>query len=135
MRTQTKLIGVGAIVMVMLSGIIVLAVFDDAEGPLIYEVNILPVAPEPGDRISVIIYAIDPSGVSSAQLSWSINGGDWQAKDMSFFACLCIAGGRWVTSFGPVQEGDVLEFYATAYDSSPYVNPADTQTFSLEIGS
>jgi hypothetical protein len=119
--------------MILLSGIIVLAVFDDIEGPLIYQVDILPVTPAPGDLISVIIYAIDPSGVSSAQLSWSINGEEWESKDMSFFACLCIAGGRWVTNFGPVQEGDALEFYVTAYDSSPYTNPADTQTFSFEI--
>jgi hypothetical protein len=53
--------------MILLSGIIVLAVFDDIEGPLIYQVDILPVTPAPGDLISVIIYAIDPSGVSSAQ--------------------------------------------------------------------
>lgn len=118
----------------MLAGIIVLVVFDDVEGPLIYEVNILPVSPAPGDRISVTIYAIDPSGVSRAHLSWSINGEEWASKDMSFFACLCIAGGRWVGDFGPVQEGDSLDFYATAYDSSPFTNPADTQTFSFEIG-
>lgn len=117
----------------MLSGIIILAVFDDVEGPLIYQVDILPVNPVDGDLISVIIYAIDPSGVSSAHLSWSINGEDWQEKEMSFFACLCIAGGRWVTNFGPVQDGDALEFYVTAYDSSPYANPADSQTFSFEI--
>lgn len=121
--------------MILLSGVIVWAVFDDIEGPLIYQVDILPVTPVPGDMISVIIYAIDPSGVSSAQLSWSINGKEWQSKDMSFFACLCIAGGRWVTNFGPVQDGDSLQLYATAYDSSLYGNPADTQTFSFMISS
>jgi hypothetical protein len=135
MRSQTKLICIGAILMVVLSGIIILAVFDDVEGPLIYQVDILPVNPAPGDLIKVIIYAIDPSGVAGAHVSWSINGEEWQEKEMSFFACLCIAGGRWVTSFGPVQEGDALEFYVTAYDNSPYVNPADTQTFSFQISS
>ena len=121
--------------MILLSGIIVLAVFDDVEGPLIYQVDILPVTPAPGDMISVIIYAIDPSGVSSALLTWSINGEEWESKDMSFFACLCIAGGRWITNFGPVQNGDALDFYVTAYDSSPFANPADTQTFSFMISS
>ncbi|MFX0054769.1 MAG: hypothetical protein ACFFAX_04435 [Promethearchaeota archaeon] len=53
---------------------------------------------------------------------------------MSFFACLCVAGGRWITSFGPVQADDALEFYVTAYDSSPLANPADTQPFSFQIG-
>lgn len=135
MRTQTKLMAIGAIVMVFLSGIIVMAVFDDVEGPLIYEVDILPVSPSPGDMISVVIYAIDPSGVSAAQLSWSINGQEWEEKEMSFFACLCIAGGRWVSNFGPVSDGDSLEFYATAFDSSPYANPADTQIFTFDISS
>ncbi|MHA2191964.1 MAG: hypothetical protein ACXAAR_00905 [Candidatus Thorarchaeota archaeon] len=135
MRSQTKLICIGAILMVLLSGIIVLAVFDDVEGPLIYQVDILPVTPAPGDSISVIIYALDTSGVSGAQISWSINGEEWQEKEMSFFACLCISGGRWVTSFGPVQDGDALEFYATAYDDSPYANPSDTPTFSFQISS
>lgn len=134
MRSQTKLIAIGAILIVVLSGIIVMAVFDDIEGPMIYEVDILPVSPAPGDMISVVIYAIDPSGVSAAQLSWSVNGQEWEAKDMSFFACLCFAGGRWVANFGPVSEGDSLEFYATAYDGSPYSNPADTQIFTFEIG-
>ncbi|MHA2065725.1 MAG: hypothetical protein ACXABY_15215 [Candidatus Thorarchaeota archaeon] len=134
MRNQTKLIGIGALVMVLLSGIIVIAVFDDVEGPLIYEVNILPVTPSPGDMISVVIYAIDPSGVSNAELSWSLNGGVWKSKGMTFFACLCVSGGRWVANFGPVGEGDTLEFYATAFDSSPYENPGDTQMFSIEIG-
>ncbi len=119
--------------MILLIGIIVLAVFDDVEGPLIYQVDILPVTPAPGDMINVIIYAIDVSGVSSAQLYWSINGEEWESKDMSFFACLCIAGGRWVANFGPVQEGDAFEFYVTVYDSSPTTNPADSQMFSFEI--
>jgi len=123
----------GAIVIVMLAGIIVLVVLDDVEGPLICEVNILPVPPAPEDRISVTIYAINPSGVSRAQLSWSINGEEWASKDISFFDGQCIAGGRWVGDFGPVQEGDSLDFYATAYDSSAFTNPTDTRTFSFEI--
>ena len=135
MRSQTKLICLGAILMVTLSSIIIIAVFDDVEGPLIYQVDILPVDPAPGDLISVVIYAIDPSGVSGAQVSWSINGEDWQRKEMSFFACLCIAGGRWVANFGPVQDGDALEFFVTAYDDSVNANPADTQTFSFQISS
>lgn len=133
MKPQTKIICIGAILMVMLSGIIILAVFDDVEGPLIYQVDIIPVDPMPGDMINVVIYAIDPSGVSAAKVSWSINGGDWQEEEMSFFSCLCFAGGRWVTNFGPVQDGDSLELYVTAYDGSVYTNPADTQTFSFQI--
>ncbi|MHA2141495.1 MAG: hypothetical protein ACXADC_05155 [Candidatus Thorarchaeota archaeon] len=135
MKTQTKLIGIGALVLVLLSGIIVMAVFDDIEGPLIYEIDILPVTPSPGDMISVVIYAIDPSGVSNAKLSWSVNGEVWNSKSMTFFACLCVSGGRWVADFGPVHEGDTLEFYGTVFDSSPYENPAETQVFSVEISS
>ncbi|MHA2378268.1 MAG: hypothetical protein ACXADO_03415 [Candidatus Thorarchaeota archaeon] len=133
MRTQTKLIGIGTILIALLSSIIVIAIFDDIEGPLIYEVNILPVTPESGDRIEVVIYCIDPAGVSLAQLSWSVNGGTWHSEDMEFIACLCAAGGRWVANFGPIFEGDTVEFYVTAFDNSVYRNSADTQMFSLGI--
>ncbi|MFW9799350.1 MAG: hypothetical protein ACFFD9_02860 [Candidatus Thorarchaeota archaeon] len=74
--TQTKLILIGAIILILLSGIIVVAVLDDVEGPLIYQVDILPADPKGGDLISIVVYCIDPSGVSGAQLSWSINGED-----------------------------------------------------------
>ncbi len=121
--------------MVLLSGVIVLAVFDDVEGPFIYEVDILPVSPVAGDMISVVIYCIDSSGVSDAKLSYSINGEDWQMKDMNFYACLCLAGGRWVANFGPLQEGDIGQFFITAFDDSPTLNSADTEVFSIQIES
>lgn len=135
MRTQTKLIGTGTVLMVLLSSIIVLAVLRDVEGPDIYEVNILPVAPQSGDRIEIVVYCIDPSGVSLAEFSWSVNGGAWQTEDMEFIACLCAAGGRWVGDFGPIYEGDTAEFYVTAFDSSVYRNSADTQMFTVGISS
>ncbi len=119
--------------MILLSGIIVLAVFDDAEGPMIYQVDMLPLAPVAGDSISVIIYCIDSSGVSGAELSYSVNGAEWQTVSMQFYACLCIAGGRWVANFGPLSNGDIGEFYVTAFDDSVNVNPAVTDTFSIQI--
>lgn len=119
--------------MILLSGIIILAVFDDVDGPLIYQIDVLPISPQPGDYISVIIYCIDPSGVSGARLSCAFNDEEWQSTDMNFFACLCIAGGRWVANFGPVREGDQVQFFVTAIDNSPYLNEADTQVFSVEI--
>ena len=112
-----------------------LAVFDDVEGPLIYQVDSLPFTPVSGDSISVIIYCIDSSGISDAKLSYSINGAEWQTVDMQFYACLCIAGGRWVANFGPLYDGDVGEFYVTAYDDSANFNSADTDVFSIEIES
>ena len=121
--------------MVLLSGIIVMAVFDDVEGPLIYQIDIMPTAPVAGDTISVVIYCIDSSGISDAKLSFSINGGEWQVKDMNFYACLCIAGGRWVANFGPLQDGDVSQFFVTAFDDSPTFNAADSQVFSIQIES
>jgi hypothetical protein len=133
MKAQTKLICIGAAFMILLSGVIILAVFDDVDGPLVYQIDVLPISPQPGDYISVIIYCIDPSGVSGARLSWAFNDEDWQSTNMNFFACLCIAGGRWVANFGPVDQGDQAQFFVTAIDNSPYLNEADTQVFSVEV--
>lgn len=133
MKNQTKLICIGAVFMILLSTIIVLAVYDDFDGPLIYQIDILPIDPIEGDIIRVIAYAIDPSGVSDAQLSYSTDGINWETQDMDFFACLCIAGGRWVGVFGPISDGDLAEFYVTMFDNSPTLNPTDSQTFSIEI--
>ena len=133
MRNQTKLICIGAIVMISLTGIIVNAVLEDADGPLIYEVDILPVQPVAGDTISVMIYCIDRSGVSGAQLSSSLDGESWTVLDMQFFACLCIAGGRWVGTFGPVNESDNAQFFVTAFDNAPIRNAAISQTFSIQL--
>ena len=133
MKAQTKLICAGAVFMIFLSSIIVLAVFDDVEGPFIYQIDVLPVSPQAGDLISVVIYAIDASGVSSSSLSWTLDGVDWESKDMNFYACLCIAGGRWVGQFGPVYEGDTPMFYVTSIDDSVSQNAADSQIFSIDI--
>ena len=133
MRNQTKLICIGAIVMILLTGIIVNAVFEDADGPLIYEVDILPAQPVAGDIISVVIYCIDRSGVSGAQLSSSLDGESWTVLDMQFFACLCIAGGRWVGTFGPVDDSDNAQFFVTAFDNAPITNAAISQTFSIQL--
>ena len=133
MKAQTKLICIGAAFMILLSGIIIMAVFDDIDGPLIYQIDVLPIDPQPGDYISVIIYCIDPSGVSGARLSWAINTEEWDVVDMNFFACLCIAGGRWVANFGPVTEGAQAQFFVTAIDNSPYLNEADSQVFSVDV--
>jgi hypothetical protein len=110
-----------------------MAIFDDVEGPLIYEVDILPVQPLVGDTISVIIYCIDRSGVSGAQLHSTLDGEEWEIQDMKFYACLCIAGGRWVAQFGPAEEGDVAMFFVRAFDDSPTRNSADTDTFELDL--
>ena len=132
MKNQTKLIGIGAIFMVLLSSVIVLAIFDDVEGPLIYELHVLPVDPVEGDIIRVIAYVLDTSGVSNVQLHSTIDGINWEIQDMSFYTCLCLAGGRWVGTFGPVIGEVVSEFFITAFDNSPTFNPSDTQVFSLE---
>jgi hypothetical protein len=132
-RNQTKLIGIGTILMVLLTGVVVNAVFDDVDGPLIYEVNILPVNLVAGDIVSIVIYCIDSSGVSGAQLSSSLDGDEWEVQDMSFYACLCIAGGRWVATFGPINEGDQAQFFVTAFDNAINQNSANTQTFTIDI--
>ncbi len=119
--------------MLLLTGVVVNAVFEDVEGPLIYQVDILPVRPVVGDIIRVVIYCIDRSGVSGAQLSSSLDGVEWELQDMSFYACLCIAGGRWVATFGPISDGDQAQFFVTAFDNAPIQNSADTQTFSIDI--
>lgn len=119
--------------MILLTGIIVNAIFEDADGPLIYEVDILPAQPVAGDIISVVIYCIDRSGVSGAQLSSSLDGESWTVLDMQFFACLCIAGGRWVGTFGPVDDSHNAQFFVTAFDSAPITNAAISQTFSIQL--
>jgi len=110
-----------------------MAIYDDVDGPLIYEIDILPVDPIVGDNIRVTAYALDASGVSNVQLSYTTDGINWEVQDMDFFTCLCLAGGRWVGSFGPIANGDIAEFYVTAFDNSPALNPSDSQMFSLEI--
>lgn len=134
MKNQTKLICIGAVFMILLSTVIVLAVFDDVEGPLIYQIDILPINPVVGDHIRVIAYAIDRSGVSTAQLSYTTDGANWEVQNMNFFTCLCLAGGRWVGTFGPINDSDIAEFFVTAFDNSPTLNPSDSQTFSIDIG-
>ncbi len=133
MKNQTKLIGVGIILIVILTGLILSAVFEDKDGPLIYEVDTLPVEPVDGDIIRVVIYCIDRSGVSKAQLSSTLDGTNWAIQDMTFYSCLCIAGGRWVGTFGPVSVGDDPQFFITAFDKAAIPNSADTQTFSIEL--
>lgn len=133
MRNQTKLICIGSILMILLSAAVVMAVIEDVEGPFIYEMHILPVQPVAGDYIRVVIYCIDRSGVSGAQLQSTLDGVNWEVQDMNFLACLCIAGGRWVATFGPVENGDTAQFYVTAFDNSVNHNPADTQTFDIQL--
>ncbi len=133
MRAQTKLIAVGILLMIGLSAAIAMIVFDDVEGPYIYEVDILPVDPAPGDMISVTIYCIDRSGVSGATLHSRIGDGEWEDYEMHFLACLCIAGGRWVAQFGPVPANTTVQVYVTAYDNAPIPNSADTQVFEMYI--
>lgn len=119
--------------MILLTGIIVNAIVEDADGPLIYEIDILPVQPVAGDIINVVIYCVDRSGVSGAQLSSTLDGETWTVLDMQFFACLCIAGGRWVGTFGPVSDSDNARFFVTAFDSAPIRNAAISQTFSIQL--
>ena len=119
--------------MILLSGVILSAVFEDVDGPLIYEVDVLPVQPVAGDMISVVMYCFDRSGVSGAQLHSTLNGESWTVQDMSFYSCLCIAGGRWVAIFGPVNEGDNAQFFVTAYDNAAIHHSATTQTFSIQL--
>lgn len=119
--------------MIVLTGIIVNAVFEDVDGPLIYEIDILPAQLVAGDIVTVVIYCIDRSGVSGAQLSSSLDGESWIVLDMQFFACLCIAGGRWVGTFGPVNTGDDARFFVTAFDNAPVRHAATSQTFSIQL--
>ncbi len=122
-------------VILMLSGIIVIDLFDDVEGPRIYEVNVSPQKPVVGDRISVTVYCVDPSGISSVSLSYSLNGQEWQVKDMTFYTCFCSAGGRWIANFGPLEQGDAVKFFITAYDDAPLINHAETQVFNIQVES
>jgi len=112
-----------------------MAVFDDVEGPFIYEVDILPVAPAVGDTINVVIYAFDASGVSGVKLSYSVDGEEWQIKDMNFYTCLCISGGRWVANFGPIEEGQSAQFFVTMFDNSPTINSAESDIYTIQIES
>lgn len=133
MNNQIKLIIIGAISMILLSSIIIMAVYDDVEGPFIYQIDVLPVSPVSGDTVFAIIYCIDQSGVSGAELSYNINGEGWQQVDMQFSACLCISGGRWAAGFGPLSLDDTVQFYMTAFDDSLTKNPENTETFTIEI--
>lgn len=134
LRTRTKLAALAILAVVALSGMVITVLLRDAEGPFIYEVDILPISPKAGDTLTVTVYCIDTSGVSSAKLSISTNGLQWVEQDMVFYACLCLAGGRWVANFGPVNNNETVRFYVTAFDNSLGRNPADTQTFELHIG-
>jgi len=134
MNTRTKLAAIALVTTVALSGLAITMLLRDAEGPFIYEVDILPLSPKAGDTLTVTIYCIDTSGVASAKLSLSTDGLHWVEEDMTFYACLCLAGGRWVANFGPVSGGETVHFYATAFDKSLAHNAAETQVFELDIG-
>ncbi|MHA1935419.1 MAG: hypothetical protein ACW97A_09055 [Candidatus Thorarchaeota archaeon] len=133
MKGHTKAIIIGAISMLLMSGIIVGVVYADAEGPDIYQIDVLPVSPKAGDDITVEAYCIDASGISNSVLMSSLNGGDWQEVNMQFFACLCAARGRWSASFGPLEDGDSAQFYVTAFDDSINRNPSDSDIFTIQI--
>lgn len=133
MKTYTKLAALAVFIMVALTSLTIALALRDAEGPFIYEVDILPVSPRAGDTLTITIYCIDTSGVSSAKLSRSTDGAQWVEQDMIFYACLCLAGGRWVANFGPVSSSENVRFYVTAFDNSAARNPADTQVFELHI--
>lgn len=133
MGNRTKILGVGCIFTVLVTSLAFTVLLTDSAGPTIYEIDILPVTPEAGDTIYVMIYCIDTSGVSGASLRSSLNDMQWVEQEMEFYACLCIAGGRWVGALGPVQSGDVVRFYATAFDSSATRNTAETQTYTVQI--
>ncbi len=133
MRNQTKLIFIGAIFMMFLSGIIIMAVFDDVEGPLIYQIDVVPIEPVAGDTISITIYCIDSSGVSASDLYYTYDGEEWFSRDMEFFICLCIAGGRWVASFSTPSDASSIQFYVTAYDNSINANPSDSETLTIQM--
>ncbi len=135
MKTQTKVICIGAVLLIVLSGTIIMAAFDDREGPYIYEVDILPTEPSDGDTVSVVIYCIDSSGVASAELHSTLDGQEWDIHQMRFYTCLCIAGGRWVAQFGPVSYNDSPQFFVRAFDKSPARNYADTQVFTIQVSS
>jgi len=134
LRTHTKLAAFAVFAVVALSSVAVAVVLRDVEGPFIYELDILPVSPKAGDILTVTVYCIDMSGVSSAMLSRSTNGSSWVEQDMVFYACLCLAGGRWIANFGPANSGESVRFYVTAFDSSLAHNSADTQILELMIG-
>ncbi|TXT56459.1 MAG: hypothetical protein BAJATHORv1_20048 [Candidatus Thorarchaeota archaeon] len=133
MRTETKLIVIGAILMILLVGTIANLIVEDVEGPLIYEIHIQPIEPMAGDRIAITIYCIDSSGVANAEIRASIDGGEWEVYKMNFYACLCLAGGRWIGNIDPVDVGEQVQIYVTAYDDSPARNSADTEMFHYQI--
>ncbi len=133
MKARNKLICVGILIMGVLATTVVLLVTDDVDGPIIYQIDVLPRRPHPGDVINIVIYCIDSSGVSGATLHYSVNDGEWQEQTMYFYACLCIAGGRWVGEVGPLDAGENVQFYATAFDNSVTINSADTQKFTVEV--
>ncbi len=108
-------------------------VFEDKEGPQIYQVDILPRAPKAGDDLFFVIYCIDRSGVVGAQLHFSKNDDEWKAQNMTFYTCLCIAGGRWVGVVTGLQAGDRVQLYATAIDGTLSRNIANTQVFTVEV--
>ncbi|MHA1903410.1 MAG: hypothetical protein ACXADL_07135 [Candidatus Thorarchaeota archaeon] len=133
MKGHTKVIIIGVIFMLLMSGIIIGVVYADVEGPNIYQIDVLPASPQAGDNVTVEAYCIDASGISSSKLMRSLNGGDWQEGEMQFFECLCAAGGRWYASFGPLEEGDTAQFYVTSYDDSINMNPSDSDIFTIQI--
>ncbi|MFW9788452.1 MAG: hypothetical protein ACFFE2_12260 [Candidatus Thorarchaeota archaeon] len=131
MKNQTKLIFIGVVVMVLASSVILLAAYGDHEGPVIYQVDVLPIDPGPRDNISVTVFVIDSSGVSHVQLRYTIDGTTWNWLDMNFVSCLCAAGGRWISVFGPISDEYTVRFSVRAYDNSLLSNPSDSQIFSL----
>ena len=133
MKNQTKLILIGLISMMILSSTVVIVVFADRKGPLIYDISILPVSPVEGDYISVKAYCTDSSGIYNTQLVGTLDGETWQVQDMEFYTCLCDAGGQWIGQFGPITNEDNIAFYVVSFDNSLNQNQAESQTYTIEI--
>ncbi|MHA2026469.1 MAG: hypothetical protein ACW98U_11260 [Candidatus Thorarchaeota archaeon] len=133
MKNQTKLVFIGVVFMILFSTTIVVTIFGDVEGPEIYDIAILPENPVSGDNISIVAYCIDPSGISNAQLSSTLDGVNCNIQDMEFHTCLCAAGGRWTATFGPITNSSSAAFFVTAFDSSPFMNQNSTQTLTIEL--
>lgn len=81
-------------------------------GPTFAELQHTPVIPNPGQPVTVSVTALDPQGVASAALWWSVNGGAWTEAAMN-----PLASGRYAGEIPAQLAGAVVQFYIRAEDS------------------
>ena len=109
--------------------------YNDFEGPSIEDVHCIPVAPNDLETIIINSTISDEHGIYNATLFYRINSGSWLYQLMSHDT-----GDIYLTTIGPFEYDDFIEFFINAIDNTPInynlaTNNNGGNYFNFTIGS